>query len=76
MLAWVFCSYVGGALWSGHFYGRYGSDGIETKGSASRSACMFLWAGPIYMFVAWCAGDYPPMWDWPSHIFEYRPRPR
>lgn len=74
IFGWLFCGYIGASLWAGHFYGEYGGGGIETKGSASRSACIFIWAGPIYLFVAWTQAEYPPMWDWPKHIFEYEHR--
>ena len=72
IVTWLACGYVGAAMFAGDFYGRYGNSGIETKGTASRSACTLIVLGPIYMFAMWTLAEYPPMWDWPNHIFEYR----
>jgi hypothetical protein len=76
MFVWLACGYVGAAMWAGDFYGQYGADGTETKGTASRSACLFLPAGPIYVVVMWSLARHSPMWDWPRHIFEYGNEPR
>jgi hypothetical protein len=67
---WCSCGYVASAQWAGHFYGEFGADGIETRQSAARSSLPFFIGGPLTMFIAFCLNEYPPMWDWPKHLFD------
>lgn len=63
-------------MYTGHFYGKFGNSGIETKGSAARGSLPLFVMGPIGAFVGFSQGAYPPMWDWPKYLLDYKPNDR
>lgn len=66
---WFSCGYFGAAATTAHFYGNFGRDGIESKGTAARASLPIFVGGPIGAFAAVCAAlDYKPMWDWPRYL--------